>query len=96
MYKTYYTYIMSSSNNTTLYNGVTNNLERRVSEHKSGVIPGFTQKYKCKKLVYYETFSIIDQAVAREKQLKGWVRRKKDELIDTINPERKDLADTLE
>ncbi len=96
MYKTYYTYIMSSSNNRALYIGVTNDLERRVSEHKAGRIPGFTQKYNCKKLVYFETFSIIDQAVVREKQLKGWIRRKKDELIDSVNPERKDLADSWE
>ena len=96
MYKTYYTYIMSSSNNRALYIGVTNDLERRVSEHKAGRIPGFTQKYNCKKLVYFETFSIIDQAVVREKQLKGWVRRKKDELIDSVNPERMDLADSWE
>jgi putative endonuclease len=93
MYKTYYTYIMSSNNNTAIYIGVTNNLERRVSEHKSGIIPGFTQKYNCKKLVYYESFSDIEQAVAREKQLKGWVRRKKDALIDSVNPGREDLSE---
>ena len=93
MYKTYYTYIMSSQNDTTIYVGVTNDLERRVSEHKSGLIPGFTQKYKCKKLVYYESFSDIEQAVGREKQLKGWVRRKKDALIDSVNPEWKDLSE---
>ena len=93
MYKTYYTYIMSSNNNTAIYIGITNNLERRVSEHKSGIIPGFTQKYNCKKLVYYESFSDIEQAVAREKQLKGWVRRKKDALIDSVNPGREDLSE---
>ena len=92
MYNTYYTYIMSSLNNTTIYVGVTNDLERRVSEHKSGLIPGFTQKYNCKKLVYFESFSDIEQAIAREKQLKGWVRKKKDALIDSMNQERKDLA----
>ena len=92
MYNTYYTYIMSSLNNTTIYVGVTNDLERRVAEHKSGLIPGFTQKYNCKKLVYFESFSDIEQAIAREKQLKGWVRKKKDALIDSMNPERNDLA----
>ena len=92
MYKSYYTYIMSSYNNSALYIGVTNDLERRVAEHKSGQIPGFTQKYNCKKLVYYEPFSDIEQAIAREKQLKGWVRCKKDALIDSTNPERNDLA----
>ena len=92
MYNTYYTYIMSSLNNTTIYVGVTNDLERRVAEHKSGLIPGFTQKYNCKKLVYFESFSDIEQAIAREKQLKGWVRKKKDALIDSMNPHRNDLA----
>ena len=77
---------------TKYYVGVTNDLERRASEHKSGLIPGFTQKYNCKKLVYYESFSDIEQAIAREKQLKGWVRKKKDALIDSMNPEWKDLA----
>ena len=93
MYKTYFTYIMSSQNNTTLYIGVTNDLERRVKEHKSGEIPGFTQKYKCCKLVYFEEYSDIDQAIEREKKLKKWRREKKDWLIKTKNPELKDLAD---
>ena len=91
MYKQYYTYIMSSNNRTTLYIGVTDNLERRVAEHKSGLIPGFTQRYNCHVLVYYETFSDIDQAIYREKQLKGWKRSKKDALIDSVNPERRDF-----
>ena len=83
---------MSSLNNATIYVGVTNDLERRVAEHKSGLIPGFTQKYHCKKLVYFESFSDIKQAIDREKQLKGWLRKKKDALIDSMNPNRKDLA----
>ncbi len=95
MYKQYYTYIMSSNNRTTLYIGVTDNLERRVAEHKSGLIPGFTQRYNCHVLVYYETFSDIDQAIYREKQLKGWKRSKKDALIDSVNPERRDLAEFI-
>jgi putative endonuclease len=69
MYKTYYVYIMSNTNDTTLYIGVTNDIERRVKEHRSGQIPGFTQKYNCYKLVYYETYSDIDQAIEREKKL---------------------------
>ena len=85
MYNTYYTYIMSSSNNSTLYIGVTNDLERRVAEHKSGSGSVFTRKYHCHKLVYFETFSDIDQAIAREKQLKGWKRERKDALIDSVN-----------
>lgn len=70
MYKTYYVYIMSNTNDTTLYIGVTNDIERRVKEHRSGQKPGFTQKYNCHKLVYYETYSDIDQAIEREKKLK--------------------------
>jgi putative endonuclease len=69
MYKTYYVYIMSNTNDTTLYIGVTNDIERRVKEHRSGQIPGFTRKYNCYKLVYYETYSDIDQAIEREKKL---------------------------
>ena len=82
---------MSNTNNTTLYIGVTNDIERRVQEHKSGQIPGFTQKYNCTKLVYYEKYSDIDQAIEREKKLKKWRREKKDWLIRTINPDLKDL-----
>ena len=92
MYNTYYIYIMSSLNNTTLYIGVTNDLERRVKEHKSGEIPGFTQKYNCCKLVYFEEYSDIDQAIEREKKLKKWRREKKDWLIRSKNPELIDLA----
>ena len=91
MYNTYYIYIMSNTNNTTLYIGVTNNIERTLQEHKSGQIPGFTQKYNCTKLVYYEKYSDIDQAIEREKKLKKWRREKKDWLIRTINPDLKDL-----
>ena len=82
---------MSNTNNTTLYIGVTNDIERRVQEHKSGQIPGFTQKYNCTKLVYYEKYSDIDQAIEREKKLKKWRREKKDWLVRTINPDLRDL-----
>ena len=92
MYNTYFTYIMSSSNNSTLYIGVTNDLERRVAEHKSGSGSVFTKKYHCHKLVYFESFSDIEQAIAREKQLKGWKRERKDALIDSMNKERRDLS----
>ncbi len=92
MYNTYFTYIMSSSNNSTLYIGVTNDLERRVAEHKSGSGSVFTKKYHCHKLVYFESFSDIEQAIAREKQLKGWKRERKDALIDSVNKERRDLS----
>ena len=84
---------MSSSNNSTLYIGVTNDIERRIKEHKSGLIPGFSQKYNCCKLVYFEVYSDIEQAIEREKKLKKWRREKKDWLISTMNPELKDLAE---
>jgi len=82
-----------SSNSGTLYIGVTNDLERRVSEHKLEIIPGFTKKYGCKKLVYYENFSNINDAIAREKYLKGLKRIKKEDLIRSINPKWKDLSE---
>ena len=91
MYKRYYTYILANKTDTTLYIGVTNDLERRVAEHRSGMIPGFTQKYNCHKLVYFEEYSDVEQAIAREKQLKKWSRAKKDCLIDTKNKSREDL-----
>ena len=83
---------MSCPSDTTLYIGVTNDIERRVQEHKSGTIPGFTQKYNCVKLVYYEKYSDIEQAIEREKKLKKWRREKKDRLISTMNPELQELA----
>ena len=84
---------MTNFKNTVLYTGVTNDLQRRVSEHKSGSIPGFTQKYNCKKLVYYESFSDIEQAIRREKLIKEYRREKKMQLIEELNPEWKDLAE---
>ena len=95
MYNTYYIYIMSNTKYTVLYVGMTNDLKRRVEEHKSNSIPGFTQKYCCHKLVYYETYSDVNQAIYREKQIKGWLRSKKDVLINSINPERRDLYDGI-
>ncbi|MBQ8855300.1 MAG: GIY-YIG nuclease family protein [Bacteroidales bacterium] len=95
MYNTYYVYMMSSNSNKALYIGVTNDLIRRVREHKDGTYGGFTLKYSCSKLVYYESYSDISQAIDREKQLKGWKRCRKDEMIDNVNPERRDLYDDL-
>jgi len=91
MYNNYYVYIVSNNFGTVYYTGVTNDLERRISEHKEGRIPGFTKKYNCKKLLYFETFSDIEQAIEREKKVKKLSRVNKDKLIDRINPERKDL-----
>lgn len=91
MQKNYCVYIMASESGT-LYTGVTNNLERRVYEHKNELIDGFTKKYKCKKLVYFETSNDIRSAIEREKQIKKWRREKKEFLIKTLNPQWKDLA----
>ncbi len=82
---------MQSASGKALYTGVTNNLDRRVREHKAGSGSVFTAKYKCHKLVYYEDFGLIDQAIVREKEIKSLSRVEKERLIDPINPERKDL-----
>ena len=91
MFKKYWVYIMSSKADTALYIGVTDNLEARVLEHRSGEGSVFTSKYKCHKLVYFEEYSDINQAIDREKQLKKWRREKKEMLIDSMNDERVDL-----
>ena len=87
----YWVYLMQSANGRALYTGVTNNLERRVGEHKEGRGSIFTAKYKCHKLVYFEEFGLIDQAILREKEIKNMTRTNKEKLIDTINPDRRDL-----
>ncbi len=87
-----YVYIMSNFKSTTFYIGVTNNLQRRIIEHREGAIPGFTQKYKLKYLVYYEVAGSMYNAIAREKQLKRWHREWKINLIRSVNPEMKDLS----
>ncbi len=79
----------------TLYTGVTNNLVRRVYEHKNKLMEGFTKKYNINRLVYFEVFNNIEGAIRREKQIKGWVRKKKIALIESINPEWKDLYEEL-
>ena len=88
----YYVYIMTNRSKT-LYTGVTNDLLRRVYEHKNKMVEGFTKKYNITKLVYYEDTNDVEEAIAREKQIKGWLRRKKIALIESINPEWKDLSD---
>lgn len=87
----YYVYILASESGT-LYIGVTNNLERRISEHKQDLIDGFTKKYGCHRLVYYEDYQDVNQAIMREKQLKKWNRDKKEYLIKTLNPRWEDLS----
>ena len=90
--KDYYVYILASKRNGTLYIGVTNDIQRRVSEHKSGAIEGFTKKYGIHLLVHLEWFSDIRDAILREKQLKKWNRQWKLELIEKENPEWIDLS----
>ncbi len=87
----FYVYILASKSGT-LYIGITNNLERRISEHKQKLIEGFTKKYECNKLIYYEYFTDVNTAIDREKQLKKWNRKKKEDLIKTINPKWEDLS----
>ena len=90
--KTYYVYILANQFNDVFYVGVTNNLERRITEHQSGLIDGFTKKYRVHKLVYFESCHDVKAAIAREKQLKNWNREKKRFLIERLNPEWKDLS----
>ncbi len=89
--KNYYVYILASKRNGTLYIGVTNNLLRRVYEHKNGLLEGFTKKYKVTRLVYYEVYQDVQQAILREKRMKKWKREWKINLIERENPEWEDL-----
>jgi putative endonuclease len=86
---------MANHYNNVLYIGVTNNIVRRVAEHKAKINKGFTYKYNCDKLVYYEIFNLMTDAIAREKQLKNWKREWKNELIIGFNPEWKDLSEEI-
>ncbi len=88
----YYVYILANRTKT-IYTGVTNNLQRRIFEHKHLMTKGFAYKYKLTKLVYYEVGRDIKVAISREKQIKGWLRKKKIALIESINPEWKDLSE---
>lgn len=88
----YFVYIMTNKSGT-LYTGVTNNLERRIYEHKHHLVNGFTKKYRIERLVYFEETNDINAAISREKQIKGWVRKKKIALIESMNPDWKDLSE---
>ena len=90
--KDYTVYILTNAGNSVVYIGVTNDIERRISEHRSGLVPGFTRRYRLNKLIYYEQCSTVDDAIAREKQLKSWRRAKKEQLIAGMNPQWHDLA----
>lgn len=89
----YWVYIMSNKTRTVLYTGVTNNIHRRYKEHRFGIIEGFTKKYKCHDLVYFEEYDLAIQAICREKEIKGWTRKKKDLLILSKNPNKENLAE---
>lgn len=91
----YCVYIMTNEHNTVIYSGVTNNLARRVYEHKNGLGGIFTKKYNVNKLVYYEVGDNVNAALAREKQIKGGSRKKKIDLVNRVNPEWKDLFDEI-
>ena len=88
----YYVYILANYTNSVVYIGVTNNLIRRVQEHRGKMIAGFSQRYNVTKLVYFEDTIDVRSAIAREKQIKKWRREKKDNLINSMNPEWEDLA----
>ena len=87
----YYVYILTNTSHNVLYTGVTNNLERRCFEHRQKKIKGFTQKYNVDKLVYYEIFDLIESAITREKQIKGYSRLKKETIISQFNIKWKEL-----
>ncbi len=88
----YYVYILTNQADRVLYIGVTNDLERRIYEHKSHLVEGFTRDYRVDKLIYFEETSDVHAAIAREKQLKGWRREKKEALIRSVNPLWRDLT----
>ena len=89
----YYVYILTNKNDKVMYIGVTNNLQRRVYEHQEEKIEGFTKKYHVHKLVYFEEYSDVQYAIEREKQLKKWIRAKKNNLVETKNPNWNDLSE---
>lgn len=89
----YYVYILANWNNKVIYTGVTNNLERRIYEHRNKQADGFTKKYNVNKLVYFDSTTDVKAAIEKEKQIKGWTRQKKDALVEEQNPEWADLSD---
>ena len=91
----YYVYMLTNKNNNVLYTGVTNNLKRRLYEHKNKFLDGFTKKYNVDKLVYYEITNDVNSALAREKQIKGWTRAKKNALVESKNSQWCDLTESI-
>ena len=92
MSRQYYVYLLTNKSNRVLYTGVTSNLEQRIYQHRQKLVKGFTQKYNCYKLVYFEETSEIMAAIEREKEIKGWLRQKKNDLVERLNLEWQDLA----
>jgi len=93
--KTFFVYMMTNRSRVVLYTGVTNSLERRTWHHRSGAARSFTKTYKVGRLVYYERFNDARSAIAREKEIKGWRREKKNELVRALNPKWNDLGQEL-
>ncbi len=93
--KTYYVYMMTNQHNTVLYIGVTNNLIQRVYVHKNGMLEGFTKKYNCKKLIWYEQTNNIQSAIQKEKRMKKWKREFKENVINEMNSDWRDLYESL-
>ena len=89
----YYVYMLTNCNNKVLYTGVTNNLERRIYEHKNDTVEGFTKRYNVHKLVWFDCTNDVYSAIEKEKQIKGWTRAKKNALIKEMNPTWRDLSD---
>ena len=90
-----YVYIMTNKSNHVIYTGVTSDLIKRVYEHKQKLVEGFTKRYNVTKLIYYEISDSVESAIDREKQIKGWIRKKKVDLINSANSQWKDLYDDL-
>ena len=91
----YYVYILTNWSNKVLYIGVTNDLQRRLYEHKNKLVKGFTEKYNINKLVYFDGTTDVRAAIEREKQIKGWTRLKKNDLVESINPQWNDLSESI-
>ena len=90
--KTYYVYILTNKNNNVMYVGITNNLQRRVYEHRNELVEGFTKRYHVHKLVYFEDTGDPVSAITREKQIKGWTRKRKNELVESKNPKWEEIV----
>ena len=92
MSRRYHVYILTNEARTVLYTGMTSDLSRRIDQHRSGQVPGFTKRYRVHRLVYHESFADVLEAIAREKQIKGGSRKKKEDLVNGLNPEWRDLS----